>query len=116
MGTGEGAGLGVEVEEVRLMDGLGAGKGMVGTCLLGEEVCSEPEESDSVSLLDDGGGGGGRDTGAAAGGGGSVSGFMSSSSRASSRPTTSPTFACLVSSRSCWISSEFGPEPEGSGD
>lgn len=69
VGTGEGAGLGVKVkEEVRLIDGLGGGKGTVGKCLLGEEVCSEPEELDSVSLLEDGGGGGGsrgtRDTGA----------------------------------------------------
>lgn len=63
MGTGEGAGLGVEVEdEVRLIDGLGGVKGMVGKCLLGEEVCSEPEESDSVSLLETGGGRGSRGT------------------------------------------------------
>lgn len=88
MGAGDGAGLGVE-EEVRLVDGLGGVEGAVGQCLLGEEVCSDPEESDSVSLLDDGGGGGGEsrgtwDTGAASGGGASVSGFMSSSSRAPS--------------------------------
>lgn len=57
MGSGGGAGLGVGVEEeVRPNDGLGGVKGAVGKCLLGEEVCSEPEESDSVSLLDDGGG------------------------------------------------------------
>lgn len=63
MVTGEGAGLGVEVEdEVRLIDGLGGVKGMVGKCLLGEEVCSEPEESDSVSLLEIGGGRGSRGT------------------------------------------------------
>lgn len=63
MGTGEGPGLGVEVEEeVSLTDGLGGVKGMVGKCLLGEEACSELEESDSVSLLEDGGGGGSRGT------------------------------------------------------
>lgn len=88
MGTGGGAGFGVEVEEeVRLIDGWGGVEGMVEKCLMGEEVCSEHEESDSVSLLEDGGGGGSRemrDTGAASGGGGSVSGFMSSRSRASS--------------------------------
>lgn len=61
-GTGEGAGLGAEVKEDRLIDGLGGVKGMVGKCLLGEEVCSEPEESDSLSLREDEGGGGSRGT------------------------------------------------------
>lgn len=46
-------------EEARLTDGWRGVKGMLGKSLLGEEVCSEPEESDSVSLLEDGGGGGG---------------------------------------------------------
>lgn len=84
VGTGDGVWLGVAVGgEFKLTDWLGGVKGMAGKCLLGEEVCSEPEESDSLSLLEDGGGGGSRGTGDE-GGRGSVSGFMSSRSRASS--------------------------------
>lgn len=86
VGTGDGVWLGVGGgEEFKLTDWLGGVKGMAGKCLLGEEVCSEPEESDSLSLLEDGGGGGSRGTGDAdSGGRGPVSGFMSSRSRASS--------------------------------
>lgn len=63
VGTGDGVWLGVGGgEEFRLTDWLGGVKGMAGKCLLGEEVCSEPEESDSLSLLEDGGGGGSRGT------------------------------------------------------
>lgn len=61
--TGEGAGLGGEVEEDSgLIDWSGGVKGAGGKCLLGEELCSEPEESDSLSLLEDGGGRGSRGT------------------------------------------------------
>lgn len=63
VGTGEGARVRVDVEgEFRLIGWLGGVKGMVGKCLLGEEACSDPEESDSLSLLEDGGGGGSRGT------------------------------------------------------
>lgn len=60
---GVGPGEGVEgEEEFQLVDWWGGVEGMVGKCLLGEEVCSEPEESDSLGLLEDGGGGGSRGT------------------------------------------------------
>lgn len=82
VGAGEGVWRGVVGGgEFKVTDWLGGVKGRAGTCLLGEEVCSEPEESDFLSLLEDGGGGGSRGT---SGGRGSVSGVMSSSSRASS--------------------------------
>lgn len=49
-------------EDSGLTDWSGGVKGAGGERLLGEKLCSEPEESDSLSLLEDGGGPGSRGT------------------------------------------------------
>lgn len=111
-GPREGDGLWMDDEE----------EGMEGECLLEPVFLSEPNESDSLCLLEDGGGGrrGTLGSGLDSGGVGCVSGCAlsdsSSRSRESSCTTTSATSASFVSCATCGASSHTDPGPEGPGD